>query len=410
MHGQSSATGRLTDSDLFRLAAVQPSLALYVHVPFCASRCAYCAFHSQRCDSTTRVAEYSNRLMQRLQSLTPLLNRVSIRSAYIGGGDPSVLPFAVLKELGSQLRHIGGKNMELTMEGSPPGLMSLGTARLSELALSRLSAGVQSFSPDIRKLLGRTHTASAAYLSEMAHMMRAQGGDLALDLMYGFAGDTPSRLAFDIDKALYTGATHLSIYDLTIRPGGIAHSLSDRRLQHASRASSRRLHHSLRRTVREAGLYRYEVSNYSYRGGRASVHNAGYWEYLPYLGLGSGAASMLYADPEHAASHGVVNTRETAGGLIRTERLNGADTLGELLLSGVRWRGGVNVARVHNHLRGLQISLPRAIQCFEAISSDLIEQGLLVRDAYRIRVPESRWNRADEVALALWEGVRRVAS
>lgn len=267
---------------------------LYVHVPFCARKCAYCAFYSRAAGGDGREEEAWLRGIVREAEMVP--EGFAPSTVFIGGGTPTALPEGVFGRL---LEFVasrwGGEGLrEWTVEANP-GTLSPGRLRLMRGAgVTRISLGAQSFSPEALAALGRIH--SPGEIRDAVSMARDAGiPEVSLDLMYGWA--VPSVRAgldtvrADLDAALALGPDHLSAYCLEVEPGTpLAARRGNGEAVAAPPTLQRRAYDLIRRRLADAGFVQYELSNFS-RPGHECRHNLLYWTGGAYIGLGPAAHS-----------------------------------------------------------------------------------------------------------------------
>ncbi|MBN2895539.1 MAG: coproporphyrinogen III oxidase family protein [Campylobacterales bacterium] len=259
-------------------------MLLYLHIPFCDSKCAYCAFHSY-VDKFPLRAAYMQALPRQLEfelerfGATPQ----SIQTLFIGGGTPSTVESALYAPLFERLRPFLHPDAEITSEANPNSATPAWIEGMRDLGVNRLSFGVQSFDADKLRLLHRAHNSSQA-ITALRHARAAGFEHLSLDLIYGVQGDSAALLLRDLDQALELEIDHLSAYALTIE----AHTAFADRPERAQ--EKLRLTRKLFHAIESAGLKQYEISNF---GRYRSRHNMGYWEHRNYIGLGSGAVGFL---------------------------------------------------------------------------------------------------------------------
>ena len=268
---------------------------LYIHVPFCASRCIYCGFYSTtRTDLRQQYVDALCREME-LRSLppSPSEERGRIDTVYIGGGTPSQLTEAQLRQLFIYINKVygltGGQSpCEVTIEVNPDDVSAEYAAALQLLGINRVSMGAQTFDDQRLGFLRRRHT--AAQVSEAVGHLRAAGiRNISVDLMYGFPGETQADWHRDIDAALALGVEHLSAYCLMIEEGT---PLQHMGIAPPDEETERAMYYALVDRLTAAGYEHYEISNFA-RPGRRSRHNSGYWHDVPYLGLGAAAHSYV---------------------------------------------------------------------------------------------------------------------
>lgn len=270
---------------------------LYVHVPFCLTRCAYCDFATQACaevpdgyvDSVlAEAAHYGARLPR--GALAPFGR---FDTLYLGGGTPSRLPPAAWGPLLFGLRQrlpLDGLK-EVTAEANPDDVTAALLDAMAGAGVTRVSLGVQSLRDEDLRWLGRRH--SAAQAQSAARAIRARGLSLAVDLMYGLPRASATVWREVLKQALDLGADHLSCYELTVEP---TTPLGARRAAgetvSVDEETGRELFLLTHRFLEAAGYAQYEVSNFARGLGHRSRHNQKYWDHQPYLGLGPAAHSF----------------------------------------------------------------------------------------------------------------------
>lgn len=260
---------------------------LYVHIPFCKSRCCYCDFFS-----TTllgRRQEFVDALCLEIQQADI---PQPISTIYIGGGTPSQLDIEQLQRI---FRHIYIRSKvdadaEITFEANPDDLTSDFVAGLRTLPVNRLSMGIQSFNDRLLRFMHRRHTASEA-IDAVKRVQDAGFGNVSIDLMFGFPSQMSDEWDSDLDHALQLGVQHVSAYSLMYEDGTpLTQQLEQGRFRELDEETSRQMYAHLVRRLREAGFQHYEISNFA-RPGFRSRHNSAYWDGTPYLGFGPAAHS-----------------------------------------------------------------------------------------------------------------------
>ena len=279
-------------------------IGLYVHIPFCASRCPYCDFATAPATTALR-SRYLDALRREIAREGHLLGRPRVRTLFLGGGTPSLLEPAEIVMLGDALRDAFVlRPREVTLEANPA---TLDRARLDAwlaLGLTRLSLGAQSFDPRGLRALGRTHQPedSAAAVG----VARDAGLDLNLDLIFGWPGQTIAGWERDLETAVALNPDHISCYPLELRldpeasvpnwPGGGWPVLERWRVAAAAAqpgdAGLARMYQLAERMLARAGYRHYEIANWARRGKRC-LHNLGYWRDRDWLGVGAGAHTHL---------------------------------------------------------------------------------------------------------------------
>lgn len=260
---------------------------IYVHVPFCRSKCAYCDFYSlPRLELAeqyreTLIAEWRSRRHETEGLPSPA-------TLYIGGGTPSALPRPVLQNI---IDTLATPSMtEITIEVNPEDVDSEFIRWISDTSVSRVSMGIQSLHDDELRIVGRRHTAARAL--EALDMLAASRLDVSADLIYGLPGQTAESFADSLRQVIARRPEHLSCYLLSYEPGTRLHAMrSMGRVREATDTEATEMFGLLRRMTADAGYTHYEISNFALPGHRA-IHNSGYWDLSPYLGLGPGAHSF----------------------------------------------------------------------------------------------------------------------
>lgn len=257
---------------------------LYIHIPFCATRCIYCDFYS-----TTHLPlqdRYVDALCREME-LRP--DRSPIATIYIGGGTPSQLSAENLARLFHYIYKVYDVDpgAEITMECNPD---DIGPDMLAGLPVNRVSMGAQTFSDERLRFIRRRHT--AAQVDHAIHLLRSQGiGNISIDLMFGFPGETLADWQQDIDHVLSLHPEHISAYGLIYEEGTPLYRLLEQgKVKEIDEQLSLDMYGTLIDRLTAEGYEHYEFSNFALPG-RRSRHNASYWHNVPYIGLGASAHS-----------------------------------------------------------------------------------------------------------------------
>lgn len=264
--------------------------AIYVHIPFCVHKCAYCDFASYQIYNEHIMSDYARRLAEEISACTPALPVSPHATVYFGGGTPSVLPLDAMKAVVTALKERGfwQQPAEATLEANP-GTVDLEKLRFyRQLGFDRLSLGIQSFQPAELAAMGRIHTAEEA---EAAIAMAREAGfqRISGDLIYGYPGQTLESVQQSLGRLLQTGVDHVSVYGLTVEEGTLlAKQLREGKAALPTEDETGAMYDFLMEALPQAGYQRYEISNFA-RPGQASRHNQVYWHYDPYLAFGAAA-------------------------------------------------------------------------------------------------------------------------
>jgi len=314
-------------------------ISLYIHTPWCIKKCPYCDFNSHATQDALPEEAYGKALIQDLEhDLADVQNR-TLSTIFIGGGTPSLLSPVFYKKL---LQEIGVRialapNIEITLEANPGTVEQSRFDGYREAGINRLSLGVQSFSDEKLKALGRIHD-SASAKKAIATVKQAGFDNFNIDIMYGLPEQTLEQALDDIKQAMQHRPPHLSWYQLTLEPNTFFYShppkLPDD--DHLWEIQNRGLE-----IISQTGLHQYEVSAYS-KAGLKCRHNLNYWQFGDYLGIGAGAHSKI-TDVNHMnikRTNKYKNPKnyldEKKPFIQQTRQLNQKDILFEFMLNALR--------------------------------------------------------------------------
>jgi putative coproporphyrinogen dehydrogenase len=275
---------------------------LYIHIPFCASRCIYCGFYS-----TTAVASqdrYTDALCREMQMQKDYLLKaldatphMELSTVYLGGGTPSQLSGENLEKLFDTIYNKVYQDQlpvsataEVTIECNPDDITPQFASILSSLPVNRVSMGVQTFSDERLKFLRRRH--SAREVDQAIGRLRQAGiGNISIDLMFGFPQETMADWRIDLQQALSLEVEHISAYSLMYEEGTVLYRLQqEKRVRETDEETSLAMYNLLIDELTAHGFEHYEISNFA-RSGFRSRHNSSYWQAVSYLGLGASAHS-----------------------------------------------------------------------------------------------------------------------
>jgi putative oxygen-independent coproporphyrinogen III oxidase len=267
-------------------------VSLYVHVPFCVSKCAYCDFYSLAGEPASWYARYVDAVLFEAGHFSHFDLLDDVPTLYFGGGTPTVLGPELVRLVGG-LRETARlrPDAEITVETNPETTDAAGIEALAAAGVNRFSLGVQSFDDDVLRVLGRCHDAAKAF--EALHVLQATGLEFSIDLMCGVPGQTLASWDSTLERALDSGARHVSVYPLAVEEGTpLAAAIAAGRIPAPDPDVAADMMLAAETALTAAGLPRYEVANYA-QPGREAAHNVVYWTGGAYLGLGPAAASML---------------------------------------------------------------------------------------------------------------------
>lgn len=326
-----------------------PPLAVYVHWPFCLSKCPYCDFNSHVRESVDQAA-WKESLLAEIRHYTELLPNRHVASIFFGGGTPSLMPPDTVAAIIEAVRNHWptADNIEITLEANPTSSEITKFQAFAQAGINRVSLGVQALDDDVLRFLGRTHSASHAL--EAVEMAASVFGRYSFDLIYARPGQTVKQWRGELSQAMRHAGEHLSLYQLTIEPGTAfhhAHARGD--LHEINEDSAAALYLATQEMMEMHGLPAYEISNHA-RPGAESRHNLAYWRYEDYIGVGPGAhgrittgakyATQAYRSPEKW----LMKVREQGHGLETQTALSLEDQIHERLLMGLRLDEGIDAA------------------------------------------------------------------
>jgi oxygen-independent coproporphyrinogen-3 oxidase len=363
--------------------AVTDGLALYIHWPFCVSKCPYCDFNSHVRESVDQEA-WRTALLADLAHEAALTAARPLGSIFFGGGTPSLMPPATVAALVEAAeRHWGfGPGIEITLEANPSSVEAARFRDIAAAGVNRVSLGIQALDDAALALLGRAHDVAEGLAA--LDVAQAAFERVSFDLIYARPGQSEAGWENELARALGLGTGHLSLYQLTIEPGTrFATLVAQGKLSPLDPDDAASLFEATREQTAAAGLPAYETSNHA-RPGEQSRHNLAYWRYGDYLGVGPGAhgrrggvATVRRKKPENwlarVAAHG--------HGIEMEESLPPATRAAEALLMGLRLDEGVDLARIARICGIPEDALIEA----EAVAR-LAALGFVERNGSRLRV------------------------
>jgi oxygen-independent coproporphyrinogen-3 oxidase len=332
---------------------------VYVHVPFCATRCAYFDFYSTTDLSPERVMPVTSAIIAESRHWASRGLPGVLETLYVGGGTPTVLGSELVRVVRDTLEDFPVRqSAEVTVEANPDSLTPRLVEELAAAGVTRVSVGVQSFEAQELALLGRRHSVLAA--EEACRLVLAAGMDLSVDLMCGVPGQTTRSWMGSVHSAIQSGAQHVSVYPLAIEEGTpLAVAVAGDIVQAPDPDLAADMLVTAEFMLSEAGIVRYEVANHA-RPGHESRHNLAYWTGRPYIGIGPSAHGMLdgptaagvhlIEDPRPGERVRYSNTADLDAWLLGQapafERLTAAEAAREDVMLGMRLVRGVSEAAV----------------------------------------------------------------
>ena len=358
---------------------MRDSLALYIHWPFCVSKCPYCDFNSHVRAGVDQDA-WREALLADLAHEAQLLPGRQLSSIFFGGGTPSLMEPATVAALIDAARShwAPADDLEITLEANPNSVEASRFADLAAAGVNRLSLGLQSFDDARLAFLGRAHSAAeglTALTIAQKHFAR-----VSFDLIYALPGDDEDSWGAMLDRALGLGTGHVSLYQLTIEPGTRFAAMSAAgTLEPLDLDRAASLYELTASRTLAAGMPAYEISNHA-RAGHESRHNLTYWRYGDYAGVGPGAhgrrlgrRTVRHRKPENF----LAGIGRNGHGIVEEERLTATQAADEALVMGLRLSEGVDAQAIADRVQRDAIVDWRAVDRLAA-------SGHLNRDRSRI--------------------------
>jgi len=382
--GRGLGEGREAKPSVRRSPQAEP-LALYVHWPFCVSKCPYCDFNSH-VRAEIDEAAWREALLADLAHEAALTPGRRLGSIFFGGGTPSLMaPATVAAVLDAAERHWGfADDIEITLEANPSSVEAANFRALGYAGVNRVSLGLQALDDEALAFLGRAHRLDESLAALDA--AQAAFARVSLDLIYARPDQSETQWTDELRRAIGFGTEHLSLYQLTIEAGTRFAALAAKgALPTLGADEAARLFELTRAITAEAGLPAYEISNHA-RPGAESRHNLAYWRYRDYCGVGPGAhgrrgqaASFRRKKPENW----LAAVRRNGHGIESEELLYAPVRAAEALLMGLRLDEGVDLARI---ARESGIARERLVDA--AAVQRLAGHGLLTCEGDRLRIRE----------------------
>lgn len=316
---------------------------IYIHIPFCKTRCIYCDFYS-----TTRSelkSQYIRALCRELTERKEYLKGEAVETIYFGGGTPSQLSEEDFKEVFKTIEQVYGMReaTEITLEANPDDLTEEYIGMLHTLPFNRISMGIQTFDDATLQLLNRRHNATQA-IEAVKRCRQAGLQNISIDLIYGLPGETEQRWAQDLQQAVSLDVEHISAYHLIYEEGTPLYKmLQQHSVSQVDEDSSLNFFSTLIDTLSAAGYEHYEISNFC-KPGMYSRHNTSYWQGISYLGCGPSAHSFNGDSREWnvASLNQYLSSIEQGQRQHETEQLNTQTRYNEYIITGLRTMWGIS--------------------------------------------------------------------
>jgi putative oxygen-independent coproporphyrinogen III oxidase len=377
-------------------------LAVYIHWPFCRSKCPYCDFNSHVREEIDEE-RWTRALLTDLDHQAALIGEREVVSIFFGGGTPSLMPPETVAALIERVRALwpAAPDLEITLEANPNSAEAGRFAAFAASGVNRLSLGIQALDPAALRFLGRRHDRDEAI--EAIRLARDTFPRYSFDLIYARPGQSPAAWDEELSEALTLAGEHLSLYQLTIEPGTAFGNRAARgETLAADEDTAATLFERTQRRLAAAGLPEYEISNHA-RPGAECRHNLAYWRYEDYLGIGPGAHGRLtrgggkLATTQLRGPEAWLSAIESAGTAIEETTTIARETaIEEMVMMGLRLVEGVSRPRLETLAESDVETL------FGAKLIRLIEGGFVTLDNDRLAATAAGRQRLNAVLATLF--------
>ncbi len=363
------------------------ALGVYLHIPFCRSKCRYCDFTSFA-GQEELMASYVAALIKEIKLQSAALSDYVVDTIFFGGGTPTLVGAAMVHEILETLARYYriDPQAEITVEGNPATVEQGEPALLRRAGVNRFSLGAQSFNEKLLRVLGRIHN-SDDVLRTYENLRSAGFANINLDLIYGVPYQTHAAWLADLQKAILLKPEHLSLYGLQLEEGTpLERDVIQGRLSEPDEDETARMYISADALAVESGYHHYEISNFAMPG-RECRHNLKYWHYQPYIGFGCAAHSFVAGvRTANVASLADYLERMAKGqtAAIAQEHICGSEEISEYAMLAFRTSKGVNEAEFRRRFgTELNLMMPKV--------EDFLHEGLLVRENGAVRMTPKAW-------------------
>lgn len=314
---------------------------LYIHVPFCRTKCTYCGFY--RVTDLSYREKYIDSIIKELRERVDLFKDKQLKSIYFGGGTPSVLSSNELRKIIEEVgKHWSLDTVEeFTVEVNPDDVTEAYLSELKKIGVNRISMGVQCLDDNILKLINRRHSVDMVY--KAVEMVKSQFDNVSLDYIFGLPQQTIDTVDRDVSELLKMGIQHLSIYALSVEENSILEKQIEKGLVTLPDEDVvLEQYDIIINKMREKGWRHYEISNYACDDEHLAVHNSSYWVKVPYLGIGPAASSF---DGENMRWTNCEDVKKYIEGEydVEYDDLEEEDKINERIMLGLRTDRGVRI-------------------------------------------------------------------
>ncbi len=367
-------------------------LRLYIHIPFCKQRCAYCDFVTYA-DKSYLIDNYFKAINTEIALYGDKISKADIKSVFFGGGTPSYPPSDYIK---GTLEKINiSEEAEISIEANP------GTVNLEKLqkyraaGINRISLGVQSFNNDILAVMGRIHDRATA-IRNIGEVFRAGFENVGIDLMFGYPMQTEEMFRTSLETAVELGVKHISCYSLKIEENtALASMIKNGVLREVDDETDRNMYEAAKEILKKNGYRQYEISNFA-KPGFACKHNIGYWQLDEYIGIGVAAHSYYggrrYSNTENPSKY-IRSLNKYVIPEENSEKIDEKESIKEYIILGLRMTDGIT-AEDFKQRYGKDI-----FSCYGPEITECMEENLLESANGKIRLTKTGMDLANQVFL-----------
>lgn len=366
-------------------------LSIYIHYPFCKSKCPYCDFNSH-VKKEVEDDIFAQAYLKEIEYFASRLKNRKVKTIFFGGGTPSLMPISLLEKILGKINQIWGidSKVEITLEANPTSFEAKKFADFKAFGVNRLSLGIQALNDNDLKFLGREHSASEAIstIKEASKIF----DNYSFDLIYSRPNQTLESWQKELNLAFELAASHLSLYQLTIEKGTKFYSMfKNKEFILPSDDLAADLYELTNQVTAQNGLELYEISNYA-KMGYESLHNLAYWKSLDYIGIGAGAHSRVTFDGDILRSqimmiHNPKSWQDKAMkdgfGVQDIGFVEKSELLEEIILMGLRLKEGINN---EVFLRYFAKNFTELFDCKKLLY--LMEEGLIFFDSNHVYITD----------------------
>lgn len=366
------------------------SLSIYIHYPFCKSKCPYCDFNSHVRDSVN-YTDFLRAYEKELEFFAEKIGKRKVNTIFFGGGTPSLMPISLVEGILKKISNLWEveESCEISLEANPTSFEAEKFKDLKHVGINRLSLGIQALNDSDLQFLGREHSAKEAIGTiEIAAKIF---DNFSFDLIYARPKQSLESWSQELERAISFGTKHLSLYQLTIEKGTKFYSQFQRKeFEMPSEDLAADFYDLTNEISAKAGFELYEISNYSQKNFECR-HNLVYWQGGDYLGIGAGAHSRIYLQGESCRSLIIMlsepnswlkKVEDFGAGIQKLEKISQEELLEELILSGLRLSKGINNSVFWRHFN------KNISDIFDGLKlQNLEKQGLIVLSSDEIKIP-----------------------